>query len=70
MMRVYRVWGRRDVNDCVWLLEKSKADAIGMISEMRILSEPLVAALDDEKLGVSKDVVLNAAGEHFAIVRG
>ena len=68
-MKVYRVWGRH-VNDCVWLLAASEADAIEAVSWMRILDEPLVAFPDDQKLGVPKGVILNGDGETFTILGG
>jgi hypothetical protein len=68
-MKVFRVWGRH-VNDCVWLLEDSEADAIEAVSLMQILDEPLTAAPDDKKLGVPRGVILNRDGETFTILGG
>jgi len=67
-MKVYRVWGK-NITDYVWLLAESEADAIEVISQMKILDEPLMAVPDNQKHGVAKGIVLNADGETFTIVR-
>jgi hypothetical protein len=68
-MKVYRVWSKH-VSNCVWLLSESEADAIELISEMKLLDEPLMVAQDDKKMDVPKGIVLNADGETFTIVKG
>ena len=68
-MKVYRVWGN-DITNCAWLQAESEADAIDVVSAMKIISGSLTAALDDKKFNVPEGVVLASTGKTFDIIRG
>ena len=67
-MKVYRVWAK-DVTDCAWLKAGSEANAIDVVSTLKLFTGPLKATVDDKKFDVPKGVVLSSTGKTFAIAQ-